>query len=445
MVCISRAYSKTDIKNKDTLLQEYHLQITILLTVGYILSKLAGNNVLVSILFILISVEAFLSNTRQLTYLLFLFSPMFLYVTIGEFPVYNIIIGVLAFKRLVIEKIKIHPIFILAVVYLIIIELIGMLVSGVGFSFNQIKFFVIILITTMQLYEPCDKYENMVAAQYLIWGTLVYAVFYIVTNYNTLINSSARSGGLGDLDPNTYAMYNLFAVAIALLFVVNKLFNIKDLIMYTLTSIVIFIAGIMALSKTYLLVTLLMLALFWLFKKEKLKISLFYIIIILMIVCLIQNNTFFNQTFNNLILRFTTASNLDQLTTGRSTLLSEYIDALSSRNIILLFGSGMYSYLSTLGFLERPHNSILEVLCAWGIIGTTVLFIMYKKAGEIYRRNIKYTGNIKLINVVPLLLLLVFMQSLTLMFEEATYAYIVMGIMILYSPSNKHKCDLISR
>lgn len=445
MVCISRAYSKTDIKNKDTLLQEYHLQITILLTVGYILSKLAGNNVLVSILFILISVEAFLSDTRQLTYLLFLFSPMFLYVTIGEFPVYNIIIGVLAFKRFVIEKIKIHPIFILAVVYLIIIELIGMLVSGVGFSFNQIKFFVIILITTMQLYEPCDKYENMVAAQYLIWGTLVYAVFYIVTNYNTLINSSVRSGGLGDLDPNTYAMYNLFAVAIALLFVLNKLFNIKDLIMYTLTSIVIFIAGIMALSKTYFLVTLLMLALFWLLKKEKLKISLFYIIIILMIVCLIQNNTFFNQTFNNLILRFTTASNLDQLTTGRSTLLSEYIDALSSRNIILLFGSGMYSYLSTLGFLERPHNSILEVLCAWGIIGTTVLFIMYKKAGEIYRRNIKYTGSIKLINVVPLLLLLVFMQSLTLMFEEATYAYIVMGIMILYSPSNKHKCDLISR
>ncbi len=433
------SYNQINFKIKNMLLKEYHMQTILVLLTGYILSNLTGMDGLSLVFFALMSLMVCLSSTTQATCLLFLFSPLFLYVTIGEFPIYNIILGVLVIKRFLCDKIKIYPWVILTVFYLMIIELAGMFFSGVDFSLNQIKFFLIIYITAMQLYEPAEDYENTTAAKYLIWGTFLYGIFYIITNLNRVINDSMRTGGLGDLDPNTYGLYNLFAISIVLLFIFKKLFSKEETVIYTFIVIAILIAGIMTLSKTYVLVTGLMLFLYWIAKGARVKTSLVYILIIIAIFIIIKSNFYLRETIKQLVSRFTSASTLDELTTGRFGLLTLYIDRLFEKPVVLFLGSGVYSYLSILGLNIRPHNSTLEAICSWGFSGSGIFALMYARGVKFFRKNFQHVKKISFINFIPLIVLFVFMQSLTLLYQEATYAYIIMAIMLIFTPGNDNK------
>ncbi len=426
------AHNGDNLENTSSFFENHHLEIIILLVFFYIFCKRMEFGMASIGIFGILTILIVLSNTNQLIYLMFLFTPMYLFVAIGTFPIYNVILGILLLRRLLkTSKNAFSPI--LAILLLMFIELVGMLFSGIGFSFNQIKFYIIIVVTTMHLFDPPKKYDNTEAVRYMIWGTFVFAVSYIVVNYNTIISTSIRTGGLGDLDPNTYALYNLFAIAMIILQLLSKQFNKDVSVKYIIIGVVLFIAGFMTLSKTYFLVTLVMIWLIFLTNIKKPKNILFAVAISVAVIVMVMSNAFLRSIYDAFMLRFETVTSFDELTTGRASLISSYITALKDNIIVLLFGSGMYSYRSILGIGGRPHNCTIEAVAAWGVLGSFTLSIMYSKGCGYYRRSVGYIGHIKKVNTVPLIILVVYMQSLTLLYQESTYAYIIMAIMLLFT------------
>ena len=425
------------LKDKYSFVNRYHFAIFSILITLYIGTRYVGESSLSKAIFCIMSILICISKTNQLTYLFFMVTPMFLYITLGTLPIYNVILAVLFIKRFLFENIKINKSILITVICLILTELVGMLLSGISFSLNQVKFFMIIFITVLQLYHPIKDYNNTVAAKYMICGTFLYAIFYLLVNYNVVINPSIRSGGLGDLDPNTYGLYNLFAMSIILLFIFNSVFSKKELLFSIVALITIFFAGIMTLSKTYILVLGIMIILFLLGKKGKIKTSLFFLIAFIGIYFLFENNLFLKDTYNNLIARFTEVSNLQEFTTGRSELMTGYLEYLWENIQKFIFGQGMYSYLPLSGISIRPHNCTIEIIYSWGIVGTFLILNMYIKGSKRYNIRNKIWSK-RFTNLIPLVVLVIFMQSLTLLYQEATYAYIIMAIMLISTPK-KHK------
>ena len=416
-------------------LRKYHLALTAILAFCYILCKSLGSDAGAIAFFLLLSLNVIFSGVAQITCAMFFFTPLYLYVTVGTFPIYNVILLVLFLKRCFLERTKIPVYPVLAILLLAVIELSGMLVSGGVFSLNQAKFFLIILVTAMQLYHPPEGYDNRRGAKYLVCGTALFAVFYISENFNSVLSSSTRTGGLGDLDPNTYAMYNLFALSVILLFLLNRMLNKREAVLYCLIAGVLMLAGLMTLSKTFVLCTCLMFVLYCLASRRKAGVLIITSLLMGLIVLLIQYNGFMNGVYKTIVSRFTASSMMSGLTTGRSDIYTEFLAALCRNPLICFTGSGMYSYLQILGIEIRPHNCIIEMICAWGIFGLGAVIYMYMKGKDSYKKRIQYQGRVPLAGMIPLITLIVFMQSLTLMFEEATYAYLCMAIMVMYNPT----------
>ncbi len=418
--------------------RKYQLALTVILAFCYILCKSLGSDAGAIAFFLLMSLNILFSGVAQITCFLFFFTPLFLYVTLGTFPLYNVILLVLFLKRCFVERAKIPVYPLLALLLLAIIELSGMLVSGADFSFNQVKFFLIILATAMQLYQPPEGYDNRQGAKYLVCGTTLFAAFYIAENFNSVLSSSTRTGGLGDLDPNTYALYNLFALSVAILFLLSRTLSKRETVLYCVIVVVLTLAGLMTLSKTFVLCMCLMFVLYFLASRRKLGILVLTILLSALLFFSIQYVSFLNDVFNTIVGRFTASSMMSGLTTGRSDIYAEFLSALAHNPLICFTGSGMYSYLQILGMEIRPHNCIIEMICAWGIFGMGAVIYMYMKGKDSYKNRIRYHGKVPLAGMIPLVTLVVFMQSLTLMFEEATYAYLCMAIMVMYNPSLRH-------
>ena len=69
-------------------------------------------------------------------------------------------------------------------------------------------------------------------------------------------------------------------------------------------------------------------------------------------------------------MRFSNTSNLSDFTTGRIDLWSKYLEALTDDPLLLLFGKG---FTSVLIFDKASHNTIIQVIYQFGLIGSGFL------------------------------------------------------------------------
>ncbi len=417
-------------KATGSLLYKHHLAIAVLLCMGYIITKQMKMEIPSIGFFCLIALLVLRCNINRVTYLFFFLSPMYLFITAGSFPVYDLVVGMLVLHRILQKKIRNAVVPIFAVCLLLILELVGMLVSGSFLTLNLVKLFVILLIAVLQIYDPPADYDNTTAIKYLLWGTFIFAGMYILFNYNIMINPSNRTGGLGDLDPNTYAMYNLFAAAIALQQIFLGKTDKKETLLYIAFIAVYIIGGFMTLSKTFaiLLTIMVLLCLILNFRSKK---NLLLVAVVAGTFIIFLNIPFFKGVLNELILRFTSALNLNELTTGRAEIMAEYAAALQKNPQVLVFGGGMQSYMGALGIPYRPHNTVLELVSAWGVAGGFIFLYMFIRGAKTFGNAVQ-KKRIYAVNAVPMIILLLFFQTLTLLYQEATYAYIIMAVMVLY-------------
>lgn len=121
---------------------------------------------------------------------------------------------------------------------------------------------------------------------------------------------------------------------------------------------------------------------------------------------------------------------VDDLTTGRLDLMELYHEFLMSNGKVLFYGIGLHDFgiKVTEGFRVAdnvPHNAIQELIIAWGIPGA-LLFVVFMLVT--LRRSKQINRGQKLINFIPLLIILIKIQA----GQMLTSSYTMLALSLAY-------------
>lgn len=131
--------------------------------------------------------------------------------------------------------------------------------------------------------------------------------------------------------------------------------------------------GILTISKTFFLMLLLLIVLYlvWQFWNKKILRGVFMTGgVALAVAALLLSD---NSPFATVLDRITSATNLDELTTGRSDVFGAYLSAITENVWTILFGLGLGA--SRLGL--DPHNLYIEITYYLGLVGLGLMVAYY--------------------------------------------------------------------
>lgn len=205
------------------------------------------------------------------------------------------------------------------------------------------------------------------------------------------------------INPNTLGIICVLSLAGLLQLRLTRQNKKIDIVL----MILLLTLGALTASRTYLVCLILMVLLFILGQNGtvKKKIGFILSIAIVAVVALLLLKLFFPGTFEYFVGRF----NDDDITTGRDELMVAFHEFIMDNPNVLLFGIGLNNFGEKVTNIYSvsnnvPHNSIQEVVIAWGIPGlimVTMLIIM------IVIETKKYGRRKTLISYIPLLIIIV--------------------------------------
>ena len=142
------------------------------------------------------------------------------------------------------------------------------------------------------------------------------------------------------------------------------------------------IFGVLTYSKTFALAFVLLgcMYIFWQFRNRKYGLGSFLIAAIGLAVGVMMLLDI--SLFEVVLTRFTSASNLSDLTTGRTEIYQRYWNVISENSSRILFGLG----LSAEGLDRDPHNLFLEVIYYTGIVGLLLVTWFYGCIGALVNK-----------------------------------------------------------
>lgn len=431
-------------KRKIVLNSNFFHFVIILLTVIYVFLKENNQYVYSNILSIILACIIILLPLKEKIYTLFYFIPFYLYIYIFSFAFYNVIsIAIIIHFLLLRKKISIKYIFLTLLILCFEIYT-GLFNDSLNMMYIikwSLCFFVSLSLmngSTISL----NKYKS--GFLYVI-GVALMGIFTLMQYNSFSVDSIMReelAGALSTLDQNTFSMYCLLGGVIGVCLVFdgnnsNKIFKISC----SLLLIICFLAGALMVSKTYFLV-LIFYVLMLLFKNTRdAKKFIITFLSITSIVLLIIFLPFTNSLLNSVLSRFGSNNDIYEITTGRTGIIIEYVKALIENPLGLLFGAGLFTYnifydikfISDRGQAMITHNILLEIICAFGIVGFTILLVMYIK---IFKKNIKYSSSYW--NYIPLIIFIIFAQSISIFREDVTH-YIILLCFIMTKSNSIYK------
>ncbi len=206
-----------------------------------------------------------------------------------------------------------------------------------------------------------------ITAQYLI-------VFPSIMRYidiNTTLGVVRRSGYYGD--PNFYSSHITAALGgILILFSNNE--KKRKLFLLMLLIVLLLYCGLMSVSKSFLLVSVFMLLVWFvdlLFRKGKVSIKLTLIFILIITTLFLLSSTMFTDMLDAILTRFSNDNNWSDFTTGRTELWKSYINTMVEDPLLLLFGKG---YTGVIVGGRGSHNTLIQCVFQFGLVGC-ILFL----------------------------------------------------------------------
>lgn len=236
------------------------------------------------------------------------------------------------------------------------------------------------------------------------------------SNFNiTVAIEGLRRLGLVDENEKSEAMLggtlNPNALGIICVLATTGLFQLRVVRSNKKTDIVVIIIlitfGALTSSRTFLVCLLLMSFLLILGQPgyRRQKIRLLGLLICLLGAALLLLNWLFPALLEYYLGRFA----VEDITTGREELLVKYHDYIMDNANVLFFGIGRYNYTQKLTEVYRiarniPHNSIQEIIVAWGLPGLILFALLLVMLLQQAR---KYNSQPILLNYIPFLIILV--------------------------------------
>lgn len=174
------------------------------------------------------------------------------------------------------------------------------------------------------------------------------------------------------LNANSLAYYSLVGIACG--FAELSLENKKHKTLYILTIILCAITGVLTVSRSFLLmmVVICILAFWGNLKKPK---------VLLISLCIAVVGTYgaisvlknYPEIWDGIEARFT--SSTFSTAGGRTVIMQKYLEAFLSSPQIALVGAGATSYKDVIGFTESLHNGTEQILVCYGLLGAIAFVV----------------------------------------------------------------------
>lgn len=400
------------------------------------------------IILLYFSWRIFTSKEEETLYFILLLSANTNIFFIFGAPVCNLIIFISLIRLIMKGSISLTNPFIISII-LCIYELLHSVVYDYFNIFQSIVWCASILFVSIYISNCISKYNNSKAKLYFLGSVIIstiYGVYYrihsgkgfSVDSFN--INDSARFGG-GFYDPNYFALVSLiiFAFIIGYFSERNKendYFEILPNWFYSIILIVLLFFCIAGLSKMFVLVLLLLIVfvipIFFNFSKSSIRLILSIIFISIIVIMIIKiSNYDFLAIFNKIIERFKSASTFNELTTGRSDLISYTLEFLGENPLYLILGVGIQSYGMRMGE-GYLHSYPIEILATCGMIGSIIyvsFFVSLYKYAKKYFKSINSAYSFKYVELIPLIIFGICSIALNVVEVEIFYQLILMLIL----------------
>jgi hypothetical protein len=251
---------------------------------------------------------------------------------------------------------------------------------------NCISFLVVGTITASMSSEILMKYSHM--------------VHYINVYELSQVGLVRLSGFYGD--PNFYATHILAAIGGLLIIAIWK--GKAGLFLCLFGVVVLTFFGMKSVSKMFLIILILIITI-WiiavLLLRGKIGKKISIIISLIIGIIYVLSSTFFTEEINYYMVRFSMIQDTESLTTGRSDTNLNYVLYFLENPNSLFFGVGYTNILPS--FDIGSHNSILQTIYQFGLIGTVFILLWLLKLRNVFYIKIKES-----IGISKKLLLLVF-------------------------------------
>lgn len=291
------------------------------------------------------------------------------------------------------------------------------------------------LLVAVLIYFHPNKLFCTRAAGYLAIG----AVFSLVSFYlvhleviSEVLQTNYRLAGYGD-DPNYFSIYVLMSIGFAL----SGLPKGSGKTMLLLQVALLTILGLLTSSKMYILCLAFMFLLYSydtvVNSRVRKTAPLLIVLFSILLAGLFQIDSV-SALFIKVIGRFTdinTTANLfdiDSITTGRVTLIREYYAAAIQDPFSVLLGRGInypLYYTNIIGDNRVVHNTYLDMLLSWGLIGTaTILYFLFR----LLRESLAFKGKY-LTDGIPAIIFFTTLLSLSCLTADM-FLYILLLVLL---------------
>lgn len=228
-------------------------------------------------------------------------------------------------------------------------------------------------------------------------------------------------------DPNYYM--SLLTIALALIIKLKDCGRMGTFSVWAM-GICLTMFGILTYSKTFFLVFALLVVIFiiWQFRNKRFLLAgvLVVVVAIAATVLLVWEDS----PIAVVLTRLTNASDLSELTTGRSDLFAKYYEAITQNTGTALFGMGLAA--ENLG--RDPHNLFLEIAYYTGFTGLALILGFYGAIMYMMKEKTRHGARQHMIQrYVVLLMVVVLYCTLSGVFSMVSYAafYLAFLAMIL--------------
>lgn len=331
-------------------------------------------------LFLSLCVLAFAWNYTGSYFLFFLpWSPL-LKLYSGAISFYTVALLISCLLYLVKNRYKLNRYQFYLGAILFCLTLIGKAIQGNSLTNSYIFFFIMLLLfpcVARNTYQHESFYSLTIFLSFgIISAALIaqqVAGYPNISKYITVqsyLRITRLSGFFGD--PNFYSAHITAALSGLLLLLSREEKRAKQLFLIVVGVILIY-CGLLSASKMFIAVMACEF-LFWipvmLRKKGGWASKLSLLLGFLCAGIVILSSVAFRELFTIVDIRFSYASNVSKLTTGRTELWWNYMKELSQNLLLFLFGQG-YSQVVLDG--KASHNTLIQMIYQFGISGSLIL------------------------------------------------------------------------
>lgn len=385
------------------------------------LRDIAGVNVNRYIILAVCAVGMFLSNMHGANCIVFAMLPLMSGIpSTYIFTMYTCI--------RIIKRASFKAISVFMAIFAAIFEVFASLFYQYSTTMNLINHIVGVSIFFVLLNEyENERYEEIL--KYYIYSTAVVCAIIII---NGLINAPSNwlelfakgwfrfgatesenlTGMKLSLNANTLGYYSISGMSLCLMMM--RRCGFKEKVLQILCFVVCLLAGILSLSRTWMLVTAIMVLLYMLINFRTLKSAVISGTIVaaclIFIFIQLQKNP---EIINGYITRFTD----DTMTTGsnRTNAFAEYLNKFLSNIRVMIFGAGCVEYKTVLDMELSVHNGTEQLLVCYGIVGTVIFLYgmlnpLLKNCKNKHKRAVYW---------IPMIVTLLYVQ--TIQFVAPTY------------------------